>query len=264
MKNVAPLLIALAAGAASLVGAGCANRGMKVGDGGRVDRVSEPPAEVATEAGGEAAPDDGGGATDGLDGGSGGDGQGERPPMTCPARFNFENGNLQGASINPVWKGITAIAARDVADGAKTFCGYGSLEITAAFSHVDAGADAGTGDPYVTGEVIIPLNSGMTAENLTGKTITVHVQAVPPDTQNDLAFYALLITSTTGYQTLPGYPIKPINTNQFASKSTALAGADAGADAGIAGMNMVTRLSLELFSYRSYTGKIYVDEIDIR
>jgi hypothetical protein len=224
--------------------------------------------EVAGETAGETPMDDGGGgaggtAGDALDGGDGGDGAVERPPMTCPARFNFENGNLHGAYLNTVWKGITSIAARDVADGAKTFCGYGSLEITAAFSHADAGTDAGSGDPYVTGEVIIPLNAGATPENLTGKTITVHVQAVPPDTQNDLAFYALLITSS-GYQTLPGYPIKPINTAAFATKSTTLAGADAAADAGIAGMNAVTRLSLEFFSYRSYTGKIYVDEVDIR
>ena len=94
----------------------------------------------------------------------------DRPAYTMEVRFD-ENGNQHGASINTVWKGITSIAARDVADVAKTFCGYGSLEITAAFSH---------------------------------------------------------------------------------------------ADAGIAGMSAVTRLSLEFFSYRSYTGKIYVDEIDIR
>src|SRR5215831_6172387 len=143
MKNVAPLLLALAAGTVSLAAPGCANRGMKLGDGGGPrDLVFESPGgEVAPDTAGETGMN--GDSGDGLDGGAPGDGSSERLPMTCPARFNFENGNVYGATINPVWKGITSIAVRDVADGAKTFCGYGSLEITAAFSHADGGADSG-------------------------------------------------------------------------------------------------------------------------
>jgi hypothetical protein len=234
---------------AFLVAAGCANRGMvpPSGDGGG-DRPRDSDGDTS-----DTTPPD----STAMDGGDGnlGDTGGERPAMNCLARFNFEAGASYGAMVNaPGGNAIKAVSSVDVADGAHTFCGYGALQITATFSHVDAGTDGG-GDPNVKGEVLIPL---ATPENLTGKTITVHVAAVPPDTRNDLAFYLLLVTSL-GYQTVPGYPIKPIS-DQFSTKSvTLMAG-----DGGVQGIDSVRALSLEFFSNQSYTGKIFIDEIDIK
>jgi hypothetical protein len=257
MTNLPVLLLSAAAVASG--GLGCANRGMIASDAGRdrgrpadapvADLAAESPARdtavtetATTDTGADTIPD--AGAADGHDGPV------DRPPASCPARFNFENGAIHGAINNNAadcpscLKAFTAITSSD----AKTFCGYGALEITAAFS--------GTDGPTTGGEILIPLRADGTPEDLTGKTITIHVSAQPKGT--DLAFFLILSTSS-GYQTVPSFPVRPV-TDQWSTK-TATLGADGGV---VAGMASVVKLSLEAFSYSGYKGKIYVDEIDIK
>src|SRR5687767_3294537 len=91
---------------------GCANRGMKAGDGGR-DRASGDLAGSGGAGGrGGAATGGSGGQVTGGTGGDGGSGEGgsggvivddggtDGAPASCTARFNFESGALYMARLN--------------------------------------------------------------------------------------------------------------------------------------------------------------------
>ena len=190
------------------------------------------------------------------------DGPGDRS-TNCNARFNFEPGSpagrLAGATINSNnLKAFTAISN----SSAVTLCGLGALEIDATFM-------GGSGQ-FAGGEVDIPLNG---TEDLSGKTLTVNVRAVPPGV---VSFFVLLST-TGGFETVPGYPLS-LTQDQWYTASYSFPVPDGGVvdggirdgglpEGGVPYMWAVDRLALEAFSYNtdasvSYT--IYVDEIDIR
>jgi hypothetical protein len=196
--------------------------------------ASDGPGDVATDAPREAAAD--GPRDAGVD---------VNPCGSAPARFNFDSGALQGAvnnrSCGTCPKAFTAIAS----NGTKPLCGTGALEITAAFS--------GTSGTSTVGEVDLPLAAA--GEDLTGKTITVNVAAVPAGT--DLAF-ALVLGTSLGLAQVPALAINPV-TDTYATRSYTFT-----AGGGISGITSVSQLSLQLTSTAGYTGKIYIDEIDIR
>jgi hypothetical protein len=163
----------------------------------------------------------------------------------CPARFNFENGATYMARNNNTCascpKGFTAV----VNSGAKTFCGNGALEVTAAFVAPPTGP--------TMGEVIIPLNGA--GEDLTGKMLTVSVAAVPSG-GTDLVLKVVLGTSA-GFQTALTFSSV---SDTFATQSIVLSPGDGG----LAGLGSVSQISLQATSTMGYAGKIYVDELDIR
>ena len=175
----------------------------------------------------------------------------------CAAHFNFEGGQLQGASLDPSFDAFSGL----VNSGCRTYCGDGALEVRAAFFQSEAGA----GGPGSAGKILIPLDPA--GEDLTAETVTVHMLAVPPDPHgSDLKFHLVLLTKNNGSQTV-GMPTT-FDTNQWIAAATApLAGVtgDGGAgDGGVKGVDAVYSLSLEFFSFQNYTGTIFIDEIDIQ
>jgi len=269
MKSAAPfaslflcLLVAPALG-------GCANRGMKA-DTGVADRGSmgddhtvadaadagidamaddtpavdaAPDLSPPTDAPADVAPD--APAGDARDAAPDGPRDMGRADAGCSARFNFENGATYMASNNNACsscpKGFTAV----VNSGAKTFCGNGALEVTAAFVAAPTG-------PTI-GEIVIPLNGA--GEDLTNKTLTVSVAAVPSG-GTDLVFKVRLGTSA-GVQTALTFSSV---SDTFATASVVLSPGDGG----LAGLGSVSQLTLQATSTLGYAGKIYVDELDIR
>jgi len=248
---------------------GCANRGMKadtgvqdrgsmgddhmVADGADagIDAMADdmPAVDAASDlsappdAPADAAPD--APAADTRDAAPDGPRDTGRADAGCSARFNFENGATYMATNNNACsscpKGFTAV----VNSGAKTFCGNGALEVTAAFVAAPTG-------PTV-GEVTINLNGA--GEDLTNKTLTVSVAAVPTG-GTDLVFKVRLGTSA-GVQTALTFPSV---SDTFATQSVVLAPGVGG----LAGLDSVSQLTLQATSTMGYAGKIYVDELDIR
>jgi hypothetical protein len=234
---------------ALLLGA-CANRGMRAptdgasGAGGTSDAIAD-----ARDGGVDNAPACTGASIDA--------GERDGAPF-CAARFNFEGGQLQGASLDPSFDAFSGL----VNSGCRTYCGDGALEVAAAFFQSEAGA----GGPGSAGKILVPLDSA--GEDLTGKTITVHMLAVPPDPHgSDLKFHLVLLTKNNGSQTV-GMPAT-FGTSQWIAAATApLTGVTAGdggaGDGGVRGVNAVYSLSLEFFSFQNYAGTIFVDEVDIQ
>jgi hypothetical protein len=217
------------------------------------------PHDGATDSGGDTAID---GPVDRGDVSIEPDGGDDRS-TNCTARFNFENGALYGANINTAGN-LTAFTSISNS-GAVTLCGSGALEIDATFM--------GSSGQNVGGEVDIPLNG---AEDLSGKTVTFNVRAVPP---GSVSFYVFLVTPR-GYDPIPGtgFPIR-LTGDQWNTASYTFPTLDGGPpdgggaldgglpDGGVQYMWMVYRLALQAFSYNadaSVSNKIYVDEIDIR
>jgi hypothetical protein len=236
--------------------AGCANRGMKAGDGGR-DRPSGDisgtggaggrggtPAvggsggDVTGGTGGGASGGGGGGGTIPDDGGGGGT---DGPPATCTARFNFESGALHGARLNDA---ASQEAFKTITNaGGRTFCGGGALQIDSAFS--------GTTGISVKGELFIPLGRD---EDWSGKTITVHFYADPAATGNT-SLYVNLVTPS-GYYGIPSMTTKPLPA-QWTTKSFTFPAVDGG-------VMQVSNIVIWVYGYDGYAGKIYLDEIDIK
>ena len=127
--------------------------------------------------------------------------------------------------------------------------------VTGVFSFRDLSVDLlPKADPAVVQVLINLPGAGTTGINLTGKTITVHL-AADPGCSADL-YLSLVVNTTAGaYYFSPPLQVRPI-TNMWKT-ATATVTADAGTMSALA-------LSLQAFSVTGYTGKIYVDEIDIR
>ncbi|HXI59222.1 MAG TPA: hypothetical protein VNO55_24315 [Polyangia bacterium] len=238
----------------------CANRGMVSTDGGG--------SGGANGSGGGGGPGGSGGDSTGS-GGSGGDvigGSGggggasvDLAPMmdaisdakevrdvstdhACPmATFTFESGQT-GVHLGTA---VTATAAKSITTStANRYCGQRALEITTTFSMMSG--------PSTKGEVLIDLTGAQ--QNLAGKTITINVSAIPEPMPS--AYVAL--TLNTGGRPFDLVPnIKPL-TSDWTTQSYKL---PAGADGGIM---MVTNISIQIFDFSNYDGKIYIDDIDIR
>ncbi len=158
----------------------------------------------------------------------------------CGAMFNFE-GSTEGATLLAGSQAFTAVSQGTTPH---TYCGAGSLAISATFS--------GTSGAATKGEVDIPLGVDGGAANLSGKTLTVHVSASPVVCGEDLRFKVILDTAS-------GSPVAlSINTvtSNFTTVSASLAT--------VAGASAVNKLAIEAFSTSGYAGTIYVDEIDLQ
>ncbi len=157
----------------------------------------------------------------------------------CPsATFTFESGT-SGASL-----GTMQAAARSITSStANHYCGTHALEISTTFT--------GTSGNTIKGEVFIDLMAAQ--QNLTGKTITIHVAAVPEPMPS--AYLSLtLITGTGSIDLKPS--VRPL-TSDWQTQSYPLAGTDGG-------VMTVMRLDIQIFDTNGYNGKIYIDDIDIR
>ncbi len=194
--------------------------------------------------------DDGAGGTGISPTGSGGtDGSGVAGPCAvppphdaggpCTANLGFDT-DLQGATI-PAGDGaaFTAVTVSDT----QTYCGAGALAITASFS--------GTNGPTTKGAVELPVDDA--DSDFSGKTLTVHVSALP-GCSTDLGF-AVVLRTTAGPQTVIP-TVRPIGAGW--QELTATLRNDAGAGAS------VLAISLQAFSSTGYAGTIYVDDIDVR
>jgi hypothetical protein len=262
---IARLVFASALAGSCLVG--CANRGMVA--------PSEETGAGGGSGGTPALGGSGGSATGGKGGGSGGKGGGsggsagnggstgkgggsggsnvdascsvvtdalfDHSTTTCNATFSFER-TTEGATVLAGSQAFTAVS-----QGATphTYCGAGSLAISAAFS--------GTSGATTKGEVDIPLGvDGGGSVDLSGKTLTVHVSASPVTCGEDLRFKVILDTAS-------GSPVA-LSINAVTSNFTTVSGSLAT----VAGANATNKLAIEAFSTTGYTGTIYVDEINLQ
>jgi hypothetical protein len=225
----------------------CANRGMRAPDGG-ADRTGSGGRAGTTGSGGGSGSGGIGGAGSGGSNGCTGDGGTDSDAGTCAAFFNFEGAAgcaLYGATLNDK---MYQLAFQSISNsGAQTFCGQGALEITASFS--------GTGGTTTKGELFLPFTG---SQDLTGKTVTIHVLAVPPP--SNLTKLSVIPVTSAGYYPQSIFTITPITAvaGQWTTKSfTFGTGADAGA-------MMVNSFSVQVSSVDGYVGQIYIDEIDIK
>jgi hypothetical protein len=241
MKNH---LFSLSLGAAGLVAlglVGCANRGMHAptdgpvgvgGSGGHVDASADGPRDVGGTGGAAAC-----NADAGADAGDAGD------AGTCPALFNFESPggcSLYGASLdNDTFNPANTAGFKNLYRTSMASCGQGALAVD-----VDLNGNTAKG-----GSILIPIN----AANYTGKTLSIAVKAsvAGPSTVH---FYVLL-ASGSSFQTILNVPLS----TTWTTFNVPLASAT---DASV---SMVTLMSLQVLGGTStYTGTVYVDEIDFR
>ncbi|HET6281342.1 MAG TPA: hypothetical protein VFH73_10255 [Polyangia bacterium] len=226
------MLLALFLGSA---GAGCANRGMVAprdgggsgGGGGTTDAKVDIP------------------GTDMGSGGGGGDGGNtdvpvekyEATPPPCNTRFNFENGMTYGAKLGPatMMEAFKAV----VAGTEHTQCGFGSLQLMTQFS--------GTTGNTIKGIVVIDLPM---TENLAGKTLTIGVATELPATPSPTV--SVSFVTATGFVDLPPV-IKNIPATFLSTTHPIPATATA-----------VSAIYIVATDSNSYTGKLYIDEIDIK
>ena len=155
-------------------------------------------------------------------------------PTVCAARFNFENGDRYGAFINTGYQ--TAFTALGTSSDAA--CGGGSLRLDTTVTP--------SGDK---GEVIIPLAA---TEDVSGKSFSIWVKSMPVATPNAYVIVFLV----------PSYAIvttfTPVPGTWTASTVILPSGADAGTRA-------TTAIAVQLLGRGdSYTGTLYLDEIDLR
>ena len=161
-------------------------------------------------------------------------------PKVSGETFTFESGT-SGARLGTT----TGTAAKSVTTSmTNRYCGQRSLEISTTFS-------AMTG-PTTKGEVLIDLTGAQ--QNLSGKTITINVSAIPEPMTS--AYVALTLTTSVGSMTLVP-TIKPL-TSDWTTQSYKL---PAGADGGVM---MVSTIAIQIFDFSNYDGKIYIDDLDIR
>jgi len=260
MISVIPLmrpLIARLVFASALAGSclvGCANRGgvapsEETGTGGGTGGTAALGGSGGSATGGKGG-GSGGSATGGKGGGSGGsnvdascsvvtDALFDHSTTTCNATFSFER-TTDGATLLAGSQAFTAVSQGTTPH---TYCGAGSLAISAAFS--------GTAGNLEKGEVDIPLAVDAGYADLSAKTLTVHVSASPTVCGEDLRFNVILKTKTGSPNVLA---ISSLTSN-FTTVSGSLAA--------VTGSNAVSTIALEAFSTSGYTGTIYVDEIDL-
>jgi hypothetical protein len=237
--------------------AGCANRGMVAPNEEFATGGSAPTGGNGggggRGGGGGSAGKGGGGGSAGKGGGSGGsnvdaactlltDAQVDHSTSVCGATFNFEgSGNIEGATLLAGSQAFTAVTQGTTPH---TYCGTGSLAITAAFS--------GTSGALEKGEVDIPLGVDGGAADLSAKTLTVHVAASTAACGEDLRFKVILKTASGSPTAIS---VNAITAN-FTTASASLAA--------VAGAAATNALAIEAFSTSNYTGTIYVDEIDLK
>ena len=234
---------------ALVCGVGCANRGMVAPS----DETGSGGTASLGGAGGSSATGGKGGSAGGKGGGSGGsnvdascsvvtDALFDHSTTTCSAMFNFEgSGNLEGATKLAGSQAFTAVSQGTTPH---TYCGTGSLAISATFS--------GTSGPLEKGEVDIPLGADGGSVDVSGKTLTVHVAANPTTCGEDLRFSVILKTATGSPTALTVSAL----TSNFTTASKSLAT--------VTGASATNAIAIEAFSTTNYTGTIYVDEIDIK
>lgn len=213
---------------------GCANRGMVTpgrdgGSGGSDGATTETKVDLP-----------------GMDlgsGGSGGDGgisdapreTYEAAPLPCNTRFNFEMGMTYGAKLDPAATGFMSVGATTE----HTQCGLGALLIMARFS--------GTTGPTARGVVLIDLPPA--EQNLAGKTLSLGVSAAPPVMPGPTVSVSLI--TPAGYVDFP--TIRNIPGVFFQGSYTVPATATS-----------VSAIVLQATDPSGYTGKLYIDEIDIK
>jgi hypothetical protein len=188
-----------------------------------------------------------GGATDGDADASGDAG-------SCNSTFNFENCATYGAAVSvdmfsqmpEKFAAFTSVFHSDVA-----LCGQGALGVAVEFSPTKTG-----------GEVRIPVAPRGAVKDYSGQTITVSVKADKAGTQSK--FYVLML-STTGYVDFtaptasPPFGSFPFQTD-WMTRTTTLSTTDLR-------LSQITDIVLQATGPPdggTYTGTIYVDEIDIR
>ena len=183
--------------------------------------------------------------------GAGGGGTGCNPDGgpeagACTALLNFEGCNLYGATLNDPSSqlGFKSFSATS----SQTFCGSGAMQIEVNVSNE---RDAG----FVGhGELFLPLGG----INLSGKTLTVHVMAIPA-TSNTIRFNVIPVTPDSYGPTSIGFSPIP---SQWTTRSFTY-------DAVDSGVTVVDRLSIQVNNGSSvaspdvYVGTLYIDEIDI-
>ena len=155
-------------------------------------------------------------------------------PPICAARFSFENGNRHGAFINSGFQ--TAFTA--LASATDAACGSGALRLNTRLTPT-----AGKG------EVIVPLGA---TEDVSGKTFSISVKALPAATPN--AYVIVFLVPSYAYVTA----FAPIPGTWTASTVTLPSGAGAGT-------RRTTAIAVQVIGRGdSYTGALYLDEIDLR
>jgi hypothetical protein len=121
------------------------------------------------------------------------------------------------------------------------YCGLRSLELTTLFAPGNT-----------KGEVLIDMPD--TLQNVAGKTVTIHVSASPaPDVQS---YVAVTLITASGYLTLMP-TIRGLSTDWLTQDYMIPADSDAG-------VMKVTGISIQVFDLKSYSGKIYIDDLAIR
>ncbi len=190
-------------------------------------------------AGGTSAGTGGRGGAAGVTGRGGTTGASGSGGSTCTARFNFEGGKLYGAMPNDYCCTAPATNAFSAAKVGTTgaFCGTGSLQIATA---IDTNSSVG--------EVSIPFAS---TENDNGKTLSFAIKANPP-LPAEIELYVFLEQSSYAY--VKAADVSTVSSNWATVTVTVPSGTAS------------TRyLVLQAQSPGpSYTGTLYLDEIDLR
>jgi hypothetical protein len=239
LKNLALAPQLKASGILLIALLGCVNRGQHApSDGG---------------GSGGAGGSDGGGSDVHIDtrggGGSGGTGcipDGGPDASACKAVFNFEGCNLYGAVLNDPTSqlGFKSFSATS----SQTFCGSGALQIQVEVSNEKDAGFVGHG------ELFLPVGG----INLSGKTLTVHVMAIPASPPT-IRFNVIPVTPDSYGPT--SVSLAPIPA-EWTTRSFSY-------DAVDSGVMVVDRLSIQVNNGSSgaspdvYVGTLYIDEIDI-
>ncbi len=162
-------------------------------------------------------------------------------PCTPTATFTFDNG-LQNAALFGAPNAVTMI----VNSTTNRYCGARSLELMTTFGGV---VDGGTVN---RGGIQIPLTGAQ--QNLSGKTLTIHVSAVPDGTASTYVAVTLA-TPTRPVTLLPN--TRPVTGDWSTSTYSLTMATDAG-------VTTATALSIEIFDNNSYSGSIFIDDVDLR
>ncbi|HVR62506.1 MAG TPA: hypothetical protein VMU50_11430, partial [Polyangia bacterium] len=137
---------------------------------------------------------------------------------------------------------MTGAAISVTSSTANHYCGQHSLEVTTTF--------IGTSGNTTKAEVLIDLPPNL--QNLSGKTITIHVAAVPDAMPS--AYLALTLRTAVGDMTISP-SVRPL-TGDWKTQTYEVPSNDGGT-------TMVTSLAFQMFDTNGYQGKLYIDDVDI-
>jgi hypothetical protein len=156
-----------------------------------------------------------------------------------PADFTFEGATTSEHVTTLPLPNINAV--KSVAHSTVSrYCGTRSLELTTMFAP----------DTTTKGEVVIDVPGPL--QNLTGKTITVHVSASPPF--DEPSYVAVTLITGGGFLTLT--PTIRALTADWLTQDLPIPNDTR--------VMMVTAIAIQVFDLKSYSGKIYIDDLDIR